>query len=269
MIAAKAIYKMSDHLSILIVEDQDTDIELLTLWLKRSSLLYTLQRARDEQELAAALRDEPDLVISDYHLTVGFSGVDVIRAIRAAGMDCPVIIVSGVLGDERATEIMRAGAADFLLKDRLARLEGAIVRAVTQRNLEREKRQAARELERERALFKALVENVAEVISIINRSGEFVYRSPATERMFGYMPAEYVGKSAFDFVHPDDLNISGGLFRRLIEVPGKVIKVYMRMKVKPGHRIEDWLRVEILGQNLLHDPYIDGIVAWTREVEQD
>jgi signal transduction histidine kinase len=131
-------------LRVLLAEDSPDDAELLTLELRRS-FDAQVQRVDTLEQLAHELEHGAwDLMISDYHL-VGFTALEVLQTLKASGRDLPFILVSGAVGEEVAAEVMKAGADDFFLKDRLARLASAIERELREKA---ELRQALAERER-------------------------------------------------------------------------------------------------------------------------
>jgi signal transduction histidine kinase len=119
-------------LRILILEDEAADAELAERVLARAHLSFTAvvadTRASFLQELTAF---RPDVILSDYSLP-GFSGPDALKIAQAQCPDIPFIFLSGVLGDEAAVELIRHGATDFVLKDRLMRLPSVVRRAVAE-----------------------------------------------------------------------------------------------------------------------------------------
>jgi signal transduction histidine kinase len=118
-----------EPLRILLLEDTDTDAELVERALRRGGLDFVLQRAVAEADFVSALRDfRPDVVLADYRLP-SFDGLSALRIVRAASSELPFIVVSGTLGDETAVEVLKLGATDYILKDRLNRLAPAILRA--------------------------------------------------------------------------------------------------------------------------------------------
>jgi CheY-like chemotaxis protein len=75
-------------------------------------------------------KSEFDLVLSDYRVP-RFNGLDALESLRRVTQSVPFILVTGALGDEGAIELLRSGATDCVLKDRLARLAPAIQRALS------------------------------------------------------------------------------------------------------------------------------------------
>jgi two-component system cell cycle sensor histidine kinase/response regulator CckA len=123
---------MPTPLRVLILEDDPADAELLLHELGRAGLQVDATRVDSEATYLEALNHQFDIILSDYRLP-GFDGLKALRHLQQRGLDIPLIIVSGTLGDELAVECIKQGAADFLLKDRLARLGVAIDQALAQR----------------------------------------------------------------------------------------------------------------------------------------
>jgi signal transduction histidine kinase len=132
---------MGGRLRVLLVEDSEDDAALALAELRRAGYDPVSERVYSAQALKAALgREEWDLVIADYSMP-SFTGLEALNLVRAAGLDLPFVVVSGTIGEDVAVAAMKAGAHDYLIKDRLARLAPAV---------ERELREAAERRERRR-----------------------------------------------------------------------------------------------------------------------
>jgi CheY-like chemotaxis protein len=133
--------KHATPLRLLLVEDDEGDEALLVRALERGGYDVTHRRVTSQKELEDSL-GEPgwDLVISDFALP-GFDGSSALECVKRSGVDIPFIMASGTIGEERAVEVLKAGAVDFVLKDRPARLVPAV---------QRELREAARRTEQRR-----------------------------------------------------------------------------------------------------------------------
>lgn len=113
---------------ILLIEDSASDAELLIYELKKSGFDPDWTRVIDADELEKMLNEKDwDLILCDYGLPK-FTGLDAIKMIKKINPDIPVILVSGMVGEEKAVEVMRAGANDYILKDNLTRLALAVNR---------------------------------------------------------------------------------------------------------------------------------------------
>src|SRR5712692_8270519 len=105
--------------------------------------------------------------------------------------------------------------------------------------------------------FRALIEHSSDMKALIDSQGNFLYASPSTTRILGYSLEEYVGRNAFDFVHPEDRKRTQDLLAALVQKPGATITAEYRMLAKDG----TWRWIEGSGTNLLADPGIRAVVA--------
>jgi len=116
-------------LHVVIVEDSPADAELVVAELRRSGFDVTWHRVETEAEYLERLEDSPEIVLADYALPQ-FSGPRALELLQEQGTGIPFIVVSGTIGDEAAAAVMRQGASDYVLKDRLHRLGPAVMRAL-------------------------------------------------------------------------------------------------------------------------------------------
>ena len=91
---------------------------------------------QDEAAFTPALVQSPDIMLADYNLP-SWKGMEALEILRREGLDIPMIMVSGALGDMTAVECIKRGATDYVLKDGLARLPEAIRRALQEKDLRR------------------------------------------------------------------------------------------------------------------------------------
>ncbi|HVW22160.1 MAG TPA: response regulator [Opitutaceae bacterium] len=122
-------------LRVLLVEDNAEDAELVVRELKHAGFDPQWQRVATEAAFQTALDKDWDVVLSDFVIPQ-FGGERALALLQAAHRDVPFILISGTMGEEVAVAAMREGAADYLLKDRLARLGPAIRQAMERRTLE-------------------------------------------------------------------------------------------------------------------------------------
>src|SRR5688572_14301889 len=119
---------MNAGLKVLVVEDSEADAELVLHELTKAGYKPTARRVDNAAGMESALKqDDWDVIISDYVLPQ-FSGIEALKILQRRNLDIPFIIVSGKIGEEVAVEALKAGADDYLLKDRLARLPAAVER---------------------------------------------------------------------------------------------------------------------------------------------
>jgi PAS domain S-box-containing protein len=158
----------------------------------------TARVADTPEELAARLDAGPyDLILSAYRLP-GWTALDALALLRARGDDTPLIIVTGTLGDERAVDCVKQGAADYVIKDNLTRLPVAVGRALEERRLRRA--QWASE-ERYRRLFESMPLPLW-VFDVRTHADLAV--NPAAVEHYGYSEAEFLALRTDDLRAPED-----------------------------------------------------------------
>jgi len=202
---------MGQPLRILLVEDSEDDAELMLRELRRSGYEVTSERVATAEAMANALeRDKWDLVMCDYVLP-GFGGLEALALFRRKGFDIPFIVVSGHIGEEIAVAAMQAGADDYLMKDRLARLVPAVRQAVQTAETRRAHQRANEALRDSEERFRQLAENIGAVFFMFERpsadsAGFISYVSPAFEKIWG-MPCETAINQEdawLTAIHPED-----------------------------------------------------------------
>lgn len=120
------------------------------------------------------------------------------------------------------------------------------------------------ELEKRETYFRALIENSAEGVAILDAEGKIVYVAPSEERLTGYGIEEQIGASAFLYIHPDDQLSLLGLFLEGIKKPDTIITTEYRLKRKDGV----WRYFEVTGHNLLDDARVAGVIINYRDITE-
>ncbi|HWD20793.1 MAG TPA: PAS domain S-box protein [Verrucomicrobiae bacterium] len=179
------------RLAALLVEDSALDAELLARHLRHSGYDLVHQRVDGAADFSAALRAQKwDIILCDYQLP-GFGVEGALKCLAESKLDLPFIVVSGAAGEELAVEVMKAGAHDYVLKYRLARLVPAI---------ERERREAATRREKAAAMQKlgylaAMVDSSNEAFIGHDPAGAIATWNAGAEQLFGYSADEALGQS--------------------------------------------------------------------------
>ncbi len=132
---------------MLLVEDSEDDAFLVLRAIERGGFAVEHRRVCTRSELEIALTSDWDVIVSDYAMP-GFSGLAALSVVKEKGVDTPFIIVSGTVGDDEAVAAVRAGARDYVMKDRLARLGPSIEREIDETRRRRAHIQAQREAEK-------------------------------------------------------------------------------------------------------------------------
>jgi hypothetical protein len=233
---------MSKPLRVLIVEDSANDADLIVRELERGGYAVAGRRVQTSEAMRAALGESPwDLVLSDYHMP-GFSAPAALQVLQATGADIPFLIVSGTIGEEAAVDALKAGAHDFLVKDRLARLLPAIERELREVVQRRERRRAESELRGSEAQYRSLVEHAVFGIYRATVEGRFLAVNPALVTMLEYDSAEELLAVPVSDVYADPSERTV-LAQRTAE-RGEVAGVEALWKKKKG----DQIRVRLSGR---------------------
>ncbi len=128
-----------------------------------------------------------------------------------------------------------------------------------------ERKRAEEALHQSEKRFRALVEQATDLVAVIDREGTCRYASPSFERMLGYAPEELIGKDLFLLVHPDDLPDA----RRAVAIRAENAGLASNsMQVRLRHSDGSWRVHEGIGNNLLDDPAVQGIVITSRDVTE-
>jgi PAS domain S-box-containing protein len=194
---------MKHVLRILIVDDSPDDAALIVRQLQRE-FSPSYERVETAEQMQEALdKGGWHIVISDYVMP-RFSGLAALQLLHARGVDLPFIMVSGQMGEDVAVEAMRAGAHDFLIKDKLSRLIPAIKRELNEAVVRRERRMAEDALSATEARFQSLVEQSLVGIFMLQED-IFTYVNPKFGQIFGYRPEELIeSRTLLDLVTRDD-----------------------------------------------------------------
>jgi two-component system, cell cycle sensor histidine kinase and response regulator CckA len=188
-------------LKVLFVDDSEDDVHLVKSQLESCGWDVSGERVDTREAMAAALaRSSYDLIVSDYHMP-RFRAPEAVAVWKERGLDTPFLVVTGTIGEEQAVEVLRAGAHDFFLKDRLSRLCSAVERELreaekrrTLERTEREREEALQRLARSERLFHDLFESAPDATVIVDGQGVIRAASRQAERLFGYEPQELNGR---------------------------------------------------------------------------
>ena len=161
--------------------------------LRHNLLEPAWHRVETEADYLAHLHPPPDVILADFTMPQ----LDARRALQILNerdLDVPFIIVSGTIGEDVAVEMMKQGAADYLLKDRLARLGPAVRRAIAERDLRRDKARAEQELRESEARLCAFLNNTPALVSIKDEEGRILYINNTCEQMWNTTLGRWEGK---------------------------------------------------------------------------
>ena len=252
---------MGIPLHVLIVEDSKIDARLLILELKHGGFEPLHERVETADALRAALRNTSwDIILCDYTLP-DLTGLEALAILKETGSDTPFIIISGAIGEEVAVEAMKAGAHDYIMKDRRQRLLPAVERELREAAMRREHRQVEAALRESEGKFRLLVENAPDAI-FVHVGGLLAYLNPAAVRFFGAESAEsLLGTPLIDHIHPDARVIAQERMRLLNEERKAVGVIEQRYLHVDGSAID----VEVSAVPITYENS-DGALVFVRDI---
>ncbi|WP_153800376.1 histidine kinase [Foetidibacter luteolus] len=183
-----------NNLKVLILEDNDADAELVQRLLKKSHPGWQFSIVMTKADFANALDNYvPHVIISDNTLP-RFSASEALDMVKERGLLVPFILVTGTISEEFAVKIIKAGADDYLLKDRMARLPAAVDAALKQRLIEKEKIDAVKKLRKSEENYRRLVERISDAFIAIDGDWLFTYANNKAGNLFNTPAESFAGR---------------------------------------------------------------------------
>lgn len=226
----------------LLLEDSGVDAELISHQLGKVNGPVEVTRAEVRKDYEARVRAVPfDIILSDYSLP-SYSGLDALHLARELQPDTPFIFISGVLGEERATEALRAGATDYVTKRDLGRIPMVVERALREARERRAAHEAAAALAASEAHYRFAVELNPQVIWTALPDGEVDH---VAERWKLWTGASGEGTSWVDGIHEEDRAGAWAAWRQAVET-GEPYDVEYRLRMRNGEA--RWARSRALAR---------------------
>jgi PAS domain S-box-containing protein len=194
---------MNEVLKILCLEDSPRDAEIMQELLIDAGYELSMDCAAAEKEFVSLLRNKKyDIILSDFKLP-GFDGFAALRWSVEICPNVPFICVSGSIGESLAVEMLKKGAIDYVLKDRLERLPSAIHRAIDEAKEKEARQNAEKALSESEERFRSLFENSTVGIYRTTPAGKIVLANPTLVKLLGFssfkeLSARNVEKEGFE-----------------------------------------------------------------------
>ena len=220
------------RLKILIVEDSGLDAELIRRELQRAGFNFVSRCVEREEGFLSELKEfGPDVILSDYSLP-GFTGLQALHLTRQYAPATPFLLVTGSVGEPAAVECIKAGADDYVLKDRLGRLAPAVIDALRQRRIALERENAEAALRESEQMFRMITESMSDLVAVLDLKGRRLYNSPSYRNLLGN-PDELKGSDSFAEIHPDDRAYIQHVFQETVRT-GRGERAEYRFVLKDG-----------------------------------
>ncbi len=189
---------MSDTLRILLLEDSTSDAELVQYHLRKHFRPAVFQVAMTENDFSHQLDHfRPHVVLADNSLPQ-FDAATALKMVRDRYRTVAFIMVTGTVSEEFAAGIIREGADDYILKDRLVRLPAAIDAALHKHWQEEEKRKALALLISREEQYRSLVERISDGFMSVDAQWQITYVNAIAEQLLGREPGTLLGKHIWE-----------------------------------------------------------------------
>jgi PAS domain S-box-containing protein len=236
---------MPEKLRLLQVEDSESDAALIVRHLEKSGYQVYSERVEEEEPLREALkRLDWEIIVSDYQLPQ-FDAGEALRIRNEYARDVPFIVVSGTIGEDQAVEMMRAGAQDYVLKDRISRLAPAVRRAVHEARAHREHRTVEAQLHDRDAWLALAVE--------ATKLGTFDFRPNSARLTLSETCRRHAGlpldcnislEQVIAVLHPADRGRIEELFRRALNASDEGEFIADCRIIGFNDQVERWVAVQ-------------------------
>ncbi|HWC53003.1 MAG TPA: response regulator, partial [Chitinophagaceae bacterium] len=224
---------MTEKLKILHLEDLQDDAELIRREMVKAGINCEVHLVENKKEFIKELnRFMPDIILSDHSLAA-FDSLEALSLVKQMGIEAPFILVTATVSEEYAVSIIREGAADYILKDRLQRLPSAVLNAIKKHRLELEKKKAYEALQASRRKYKLLFESNPMPMWMIAKSTlRVIAVNEAALLHYGYTREEFLSLTSLELRPEDEVEKYLGFINN--ETPGISKRGIWKHKKKDG-----------------------------------
>ncbi|MGN6803603.1 MAG: PAS domain S-box protein, partial [Ginsengibacter sp.] len=256
---------MNNTLKLLYLYQEESAFEEIRKTLENAQISFEEKTGSIQENLKRLIQDfTPDIILSEQN-SDGVLCTEALDLLKAERLMIPFILVSDHLPVEQVSQIINAGASDYVSKDHLERLPVAIHLAVEKHRLLIEREEYVQKLEIAETRFRSLIEHAVDAVVILDAEGKTIYASPSIKRVMGYTEEEAVGLCLYNVVHPDDLEMVTERMEECLKNPGiSLSEIQCRCLNKSGKYV--WYEGTIT--NMLHNPAINGIVDNFHEISE-
>lgn len=227
---------MDKELRILILEDVPTDAELMERELRKGEILFSSKLVETREDFLKELKEfEPDIILSDYKLP-HFDGMAALSLTKEFAPTIPLIIVTGSMNEETAVECMKAGAADYVIKDHLARIVPAVEGALENKRVREGKARLEEALWTSAREWRATFDAVNYPVALMDLEGRIRRCNKAVANLLGKPFSEVIGRNCCSMMHGTPGPIEGCPIVRMRETHRREI-----LELSLGDRVTDGL----------------------------
>ncbi|HDP95136.1 MAG TPA: PAS domain S-box protein [Candidatus Aminicenantes bacterium] len=251
---------------ILLAEDNPNDAEMARRELSRESIEFHDMIVDGEEEFRRALDDfKPHLVISDYAMPA-FDGMRALEITRSRPERIPFIILTGSINEETAVDCLKAGADDYVLKEKIKRLPFAVRDVLAKEQARRDKAQAQEQLRRNEEKFRLIAENSIDCLWQMDMEHRYTYVSPSLPRILGFTPEEFIGTRFSDHAPEQEVTRIGEVARRMLENPQQF--PHISIETTMFHKDGSLVPLEVVAKPLFVGDELAMILGSARDISE-
>ena len=198
---------MNKPVRFLLIEDLSSDVELIKRELKKLEFETEVRVVQDKTALRRELAEfRPEVVLSDYMMP-RFTGMEALKIVFKYDKDLPFIIVTGSMNELTAVECMKAGAWDYVIKEKLAKLTPAILSALKKKKIVEENKSTLKALKESEQRFRSLLES-APLAIVVHLDQKIYFANDKAIELTGAKDLEdIIGRDIMNFIHPDSVEL--------------------------------------------------------------
>lgn len=210
-------------LNVLSLEDSVIDFEIISEKLLSAGYDLRIERVESKKDFTDHLKNNMyDIILADFNLPE-FDAFAALRICNDICPEVPFICVSGFIGEILAIELLKLGACDYVLKDRLERLPFAVNRAIQDTMEKSLRRKAEIELQESEKRLRDIIFSTADWIWEVDENGRYIYSSDTSFNLIGKSPEKIIGKSPFDFMPPEEAERVSAIFSEIISNKSPIV----------------------------------------------
>ncbi len=197
---------MTISLRLLLIEDSQSDAELVIRLLRRAGYDVQSERIQTTEAMQTALTAQTwDLITCDQAMP-GFNAIEALNLLRASELDIPFIVVSGAIGEDMGVDMMVAGAQDYVLKTNLRRLVPAVQRELADAANRRSGALSSQALHENQGRYQTIVDSTSDAITRFDRNGYHLFGNAVALAAAGLTEKQFIGKTYAQLGYPAHIN---------------------------------------------------------------
>jgi PAS domain S-box-containing protein len=237
------------------LEDSSTDAELIQRLLLKEKMHCEFKVTMDKKDFEKALTEfSPGVILSDNSLPQ-FNALQALKIARSHFPHVPFILVTGTVSDEYAADVIKQGADDYILKDRLTRLPTAIDTALRHRRAEKEKQEASKKLKQSEEKYRTIMERLSDAFIALDKDWQYTYVNKKAGEILNREPNDLIGKNIW-VEFPE--SVEHPFYKACHKAMEQQQNIYLEAYYEPFHA---WL------ENYIY-PSPDGLSIFFRDVTE-